>query len=50
VQNYDWGITGKNGSLVAVYGQATEQLKMQVEDDKPYAEVSCIGRGAKAAG
>ncbi|PWN18242.1 mannose-6-phosphate isomerase [Microstroma glucosiphilum] len=39
VQNYDWGITGKNGSLVAVYGQATEQLEMKVEDDKPYAEL-----------
>lgn len=39
VQNYDWGITGKNGSLVAIYGEATEQLGMKIVDDKPYAEV-----------
>lgn len=40
VQNYDWGITGKGNSLVGIYGEATEQLKMKVEPDKPYAEVS----------
>ncbi|PWN30482.1 mannose-6-phosphate isomerase [Jaminaea rosea] len=39
VQNYDWGIEGKKGSLVAVYGEATEQLGMKIEDDKPYAEL-----------
>lgn len=39
VQNYDWGILGKDGSLVAIYGEATEQLKMKARDDRPYAEV-----------
>lgn len=39
VQNYDWGIEGKKGSLVAVYGEATEQLGMKIQDNKPYAEV-----------
>ena len=43
VQNYDWGILGKDNSLVGIYGQATEQLKMTVEPEKPYAEVSCCG-------
>lgn len=40
VQKYDWGILGKEGSLVAVYGEATEQLGLKVQDEKPYAEVS----------
>ena len=46
VQNYDWGITGKNNSLVGIYGEATEQLKMKVEPEKPYAEVSRLVRNA----
>ncbi|CAO1637259.1 unnamed protein product [Parajaminaea phylloscopi] len=39
VQKYDWGIKGKDGSLVAVYGAATEQLNLQIQDDEPYAEL-----------
>lgn len=40
VQNYDWGITGGRGSLVAVYAEATEQLGVTIKPEKPYAEVS----------
>ncbi|CAO1630072.1 unnamed protein product [Sympodiomycopsis kandeliae] len=39
VQNYDWGILGKNNSLVGVYAEATEQLKAKIEPEKPYAEL-----------
>lgn len=37
---YDWGIKGKDGSLVAEFGTATEQLQLRLEDHVPYAEVS----------
>lgn len=51
VQNYDWGILGKENSLVGIYGQATGQLKMKLEPEKPYAEVSdCEHRPGRSIG
>ncbi|KAK0546087.1 Mannose-6-phosphate isomerase [Tilletia horrida] len=39
VQSYDWGLKGNQGSSVARYAQATEQLNFKLEQDKPYAEL-----------
>ncbi|KAL9940813.1 hypothetical protein V8E36_000301 [Tilletia maclaganii] len=39
VQSYDWGLKGKDGSSVARYAQATDELNFQLEQDKPYAEL-----------
>jgi mannose-6-phosphate isomerase class I len=40
VQSYDWGKLAKDGSLVAQFAEATEDLGFQKKDDEPYAEVS----------
>ncbi|KAK0526646.1 Mannose-6-phosphate isomerase [Tilletia horrida] len=39
VQSYDWGLKGKQGSSVARYAQATDELDFHLEQDKPYAEL-----------
>ncbi|KAE8223802.1 hypothetical protein CF319_g3216 [Tilletia indica] len=39
VQSYDWGLKGKDGSSVARYAQATDELDFKIEQDKPYAEL-----------
>jgi len=40
VQSYDWGKLARDGSLVAQYAEATDQLAFQKKSDEPYAEVS----------
>lgn len=40
VQSYDWGMTADQGSSVAQFAEATDELQFEKEADKPYAEVS----------
>lgn len=40
VQSYDWGKTADEGSLVAQFASATDELEFKSEAEKPYAEVS----------
>ncbi|CAO1623023.1 unnamed protein product [Parajaminaea phylloscopi] len=39
VQNEDWGLTSAQGSLVALYAQATDQLEIEIAESKRYAEL-----------
>lgn len=39
VQSYDWGKLANEGSLVAQFAEATDELKFDKKGDKPYAEV-----------